>query len=185
MSIPAIGAFNPNLWKTSQPGERGPIQPAEAVPEVRRGRGALPEDAAGRMPPVDGRQSAEGSDRSFDRWEPKGECQTCENRKYQDGSDDPGVSYKTPTKLSPDQAATAVRGHEMEHVSREQDKARQTGREVVSQSVAIHTSICPECNRVYVSGGTTRTVTRNASDMAALFQQPEPEEKGKYLDVVA
>ena len=27
------------------------------------------------------------------------ECQTCKERKYQDGSNDPGVSFKTPTKM--------------------------------------------------------------------------------------
>ena len=48
--------------------------------------------------------------------------------KYQDGSDDPGVSFKTPTNIAPEQAASAVRGHENEHVVREQAKARQEGR---------------------------------------------------------
>lgn len=100
------------------------------------------------------------------------ECQTCKNRKYQDGSDDPGVSYQTPTRISSEQAASAVRGHEQEHVVRERAKAQQEGREVVSQSVTIHTNICPECGDVYVSGGTTRTTTR-ANRMAELFQQEE------------
>ena len=90
----------------------------------------------------------------------EGECQTCKERKYQDGSDDPGVSFKTPTNIAPEAAASAVRGHEQEHVSREQSKAQREGREVVSQSVTIHTAICPECGKVYVSGGTTRTTTR-------------------------
>ncbi len=102
------------------------------------------------------------------------ECQTCKKRKYQDGSDDPGVSYQTPTNIAPEQAASAVRGHEQEHVVREQAKAKREGREVVSQSVTIHTSICPECGDVYVSGGTTRTTTR-ASDIAQRFQQKQPE----------
>ena len=90
----------------------------------------------------------------------EGECQTCKERKYQDGSDDPGVSFKTPTNIAPEQAASAVRGHENEHVVREQAKARQEDRKVVSQSVSYQTDICPECGKVYVSGGTTRTVTR-------------------------
>ena len=90
----------------------------------------------------------------------EGECQTCKERKYQDGSDDPGVSFKTPTNIAPEQAASAVRGHESEHVVREQAKARREDRKVVSQSVTYHTAICPECGKVYVSGGTTRTVTR-------------------------
>ena len=88
------------------------------------------------------------------------ECQTCKNRKYQDGSDDPGVSFKTATSVAPEQAASAVRGHEQEHVVREQAKAQREDRKVVSQSVTIHTEICPECGDVYVSGGTTRTTTK-------------------------
>ncbi len=93
-----------------------------------------------------------------------GECETCEKRKYQDGSDDMGVSFKTPTNIKPEQAASAVRGHEMEHVVREQAKARREGREVVSQSVTMHTGICPECGKAFVSGGTTHTVTRAAAE---------------------
>lgn len=89
----------------------------------------------------------------------EGECQTCAQRKYQDGSDDMGVSFQTPTRLSPEEAGAAVRGHEQEHVTREQAKAKREGKEVVSQSVVIHTSVCPECGKVYVSGGTTRTTT--------------------------
>lgn len=111
------------------------------------------------------------------------ECQTCENRKYKDGSDDPGVSFKTATRLSPEKAASAVRSHEKEHVSREQARAKQENREVVSQSVAIKTSVCPECGTPYVSGGTTKTVTRGKA---------EPSqggggfvEKGKYFDQIA
>ena len=46
----------------------------------------------------------------------EGECQTCEERKYQDGSDDMGVSFQTPTNIKPEQAASAVRGHEKGHV---------------------------------------------------------------------
>ena len=42
--------------------------------------------------------------------------------------------------------------------------------------MTIHTSICPECGKVYVSGGTTRTTTRaNNNDMAEKFAQKEPE----------
>jgi len=93
-----------------------------------------------------------------------GECQTCKNRKYQDGSDDPGVSFKSPTSVAPEQAASAVRGHEYEHVVREQAEADREGREVVSQSVTYHNAICPECGRVYVAGGQTKTVTSNAAE---------------------
>ncbi len=102
------------------------------------------------------------------------ECQTCKNRKYQDGSDDPGVSFKTATNVAPERAAAAVRGHEQEHVVREQAKAAREGRKVVSQSVTIHTGICPECGEVYVSGGTTRTTTM-ADSREPLLQQEEKE----------
>lgn len=87
------------------------------------------------------------------------ECKTCKERKYQDGSNDPGVSFKTPTHVGPDQAASAVRGHELEHVVRERAKAQSEGRRVISQSVTMQTGICPECGRVYVAGGMTRTTT--------------------------
>lgn len=87
------------------------------------------------------------------------ECQTCERRQYQDGSNDPGVSFKTPTRIAPEAVASAVRGHEMEHVVRERAAAAREDKEVVSQSVTIHSGICPECGDVYVSGGTTRTTT--------------------------
>lgn len=100
-------------------------------------------------------------------------CETCANRRYQDGSNDPGVSFKTPTRVSADQAASMVRGHEMEHVGREQSKARQEGREVISQNVTYHTAICSECGRSYVSGGTTRTTTRGKSE------EPTPAETGR------
>ena len=89
------------------------------------------------------------------------ECETCKSRKYQDGSNDPGVSFKTPTHVSRAQSGAAVRAHEGEHVNREQAKAEREDREVVSQSVQIHTSVCPECGKSYVSDGTTRTTTRS------------------------
>ncbi len=106
----------------------------------------------------------------------EGECQTCKERKYQDGSDDPGVSFKTPTKMDPAQAATAVRGHEMEHVTRERAKAAREDRKVVSQNVSYQTAICPECGDVYVSGGTTRTVTA-ADNSQQLEQQAQQQQK--------
>ena len=67
-----------------------------------------------------------------------------------------------------DQAAAVVRGHEQEHVVREQAKAEREDRKVVSQSVTLHNSICPECGRTYVSGGTTRTTTK--ADSSGEFQ---------------
>ena len=108
-------------------------------------------------------ENVEGSKSAQEVME-EGECQTCKERKYQDGSDDPGVSFKTPTNIAPEQVASAVRGHENEHVVREQAKAQREDRKVVSQSVTYHTDICPECGKVYVSGGETRTVTKANTD---------------------
>lgn len=98
--------------------------------------------------------------------EDNGECETCKNRKYQDESDDPGVSFKSASKIAPGAVGAAVRGHENEHVVRERAKAEREGREVVSQSVVIKTAICPECGKSYVAGGETTTVTRAKVDAA-------------------
>lgn len=84
------------------------------------------------------------------------ECETCASRKYQDGSDEQ-VSFKSAAHISPNAAAARVRGHEQEHVSNAFDKAKQDGGKVLQASVSIHTAICPECGRTYVSGGTTHT----------------------------
>lgn len=116
----------------------------------------------------------------------KKECKTCKNRKYQDGSNDPGVSYKSPTKIDAKAAGMAVRRHEMEHVVRERYKAQQEGRKVVSQTVTMHSAICPECGKAYISGGTTRTVTSGprAKEFQAGLKDPSSE-KGVNLDMTA
>ena len=88
------------------------------------------------------------------------ECQTCKRRKYVDVSNDPGVSFKAPTSVSPGAEAMAVSAHENQHVANEQGKAMRQGREVVYQTVQVYTGVCPECGRVYVAGGKTTTVTR-------------------------
>lgn len=84
------------------------------------------------------------------------ECETCKNRKYQDGSDEM-VSFKSAAHVSPSAAASAVRSHEQEHVSNAYKKAATNNGEVVSATVSIRTAICPECGRSYVSGGETTT----------------------------
>jgi hypothetical protein len=98
------------------------------------------------------------------------ECQTCKEREYVDGSNDPGVSFKSPTNVAPEAAASAVRAHEQEHVSRNAAKAEREDMTAHS-SVSIHTAICPECGRVYVSGGTTTTTfsRKSDNDLAAKF----------------
>ncbi|ADQ03631.1 hypothetical protein Calow_0011 [Caldicellulosiruptor owensensis OL] len=89
------------------------------------------------------------------------ECKTCKDRKYQDVSNDPGVSFKTPSHISPEFSASAVLAHEREHVTRETQNAKEKGKEVVSSSISLTLSVCPECGRVYVSGGKTKVVTKS------------------------
>lgn len=84
------------------------------------------------------------------------ECQTCKNRKYQDGSDEM-VSFKSAAHISPEASASRVRAHEQEHVSNAFTKAAQEGGKVLSANVTLKTAICPECGRSYVAGGTTAT----------------------------
>lgn len=134
------------------------------------------------LPGLEGEDGALGAKAAQEALE-EGECETCEKRKYQDGSDDMSVSFQTPTNIKPEQVASAVRGHEMEHVVHEQVKAKQEDRKVVSQSVTLHTDICPECGKVYISGGETRTVTKaNPEPVENQAQEEEKdEEKAKSV----
>lgn len=86
------------------------------------------------------------------------ECSTCANRKYQDGSTDTGVSFKNAAHISPENAFAVVSAHEQEHVQEAKSRTNQEGGKLISASVRIFVSTCPECGRTYVSGGETRTV---------------------------
>lgn len=86
----------------------------------------------------------------------KTECQTCKERKYVDGSDEM-VSFKSPSKISPESAAGKVMAHEQEHVANAFGKAAEKNGTVLQASVQLKTAICPECGRSYVAGGTTTT----------------------------
>lgn len=117
--------------------------------------------------------------------EDDGKCETCENRKYQDGSDDPGVSFKTASKVNGN-AEAAVRAHEYEHVSHNQAEAVREDKEIVYQSVRIKHGICPECGASYVAGGETVTVTRpKPEDRYNVGLYDSEGEKGKLFDAVA
>ncbi|MDR2966160.1 MAG: hypothetical protein LBU88_10355 [Treponema sp.] len=101
-------------------------------------------------------------------------CQTCKNRRYVDESSDSSVSYQTPAHISPEQSAGKVMAHEREHISNDKAKAEKSDRRVVSQTVSLSTSICPECGKPYVSGGRARTVTagKNNDDTSAESAEP-------------
>ncbi len=91
-------------------------------------------------------------------------CETCENRQYVDGSDEPDVSFKTPGHIDPSASASVVMSHEREHVANAIQKGSKPDAKLISASVTLHTSICPECGRAYISGGTTRTKIKHTSD---------------------
>ena len=198
-SVSGLSYYSPALLNTNPPSPAQsepvslPAQPVSAVREVLSNgdklsveslllqHGSDPVGMAVRMriqyPSAADADKIKSAQEVFE----EAECQTCAERKYQDGSNDPGVSFKAATHLSPEEAATAVRGHEMEHVVRNQAKAAREDREIVSQSVIIHTDICPECGRVYTSGGTTRTVTRGNSGSAT--QQAPADQRPSFSAV--
>ncbi len=91
-------------------------------------------------------------------------CETCENRKYVDGSNESNVSFKSPAHIDPDAAATVVMAHEREHVANAVAEGRKPNAELVSASVRLHTAICPECGRSYVAGGVTTTRIKHTAD---------------------
>ena len=143
------------------------MSPVSARQQIQPGQAAAGNPSNGKAVPTQG---------DFDSYE----CQTCKNRKYQDGSNDPGVSFKTPTRISPERAAFAIRSHEMEHVAHAKAKALKEDQEIVSQSVSYHTGICPECGRTYIAGGTTRTTFRSKPVV-----EEKPVEVGNNVDAVA
>lgn len=114
------------------------------------------------------------------------ECETCKNRKYQDGSNEM-VSFKAPAHVSPTAAGAAVRGHEQEHVSNAYKKAATSNAKVLQASVTIKTAVCPECGRSYVSGGETHTQIKYYNEdnpyQKSLKAQDETKYKGMNLNL--
>ena len=108
------------------------------------------------------------------------ECETCKNRKYQDGSDEM-VSFKSAAHISPEAAASRVRSHEQEHVSNAYKKASQNNGKVLSTNVSIKTSICPECGRSYVAGGETRTQIKYYNEDNPYQQDKKATDGLKYI----
>ncbi|MGN0168028.1 MAG: hypothetical protein ACI4AB_08295 [Acetatifactor sp.] len=156
-SVGSIGMYNNNIHNdgyaanASFAGKGSALFNREAENPALSGRGK--ETQA--LPGLKEEQEKERKERLGIK-DPTEECQTCKNRKYQDGSDEM-VSFKSATHLSPESAASAVRAHEQEHVSNAYAKAATGNGKVISASVSIHTAVCPECGRTYVSGGTTQT----------------------------
>lgn len=78
-------------------------------------------------------------------------------------------------------AADAVRAHEQAHVSNNAEEAGEKGLKAHS-TVAIHNAVCPECGRIYVSGGTTTTTYAPQSPVEGASDR---QDKGLFLDTVA
>lgn len=138
--------------------------PGMMIGAVSNGYGSLPIYGAYDFgtPSAAGASQVSGEDagKKVGRASSPQECQTCKERKYQDGSNEMNVSFKSAAHVSPEAAGAAVRAHEGQHVQNAYSKARQGDGQVVTASVSIHTAVCPECGRTYVSGGTTTTAIR-------------------------
>ncbi len=179
----------------------GPVPPVSPVPAVTMGRpgdgvegspaviytpsGIKMGDEATRIP---GQEDVQNSGKKVEGKSSPAECQTCKERKYKDGSDE-NVSFKAAAHISPGAAGAVVRAHEGEHVSNAYTKAAQDNGKVVSASVSIHTSICPECGRTYVSGGTTRTAIKYSNEKNPYQKNQKAQDalrlRGRNIDYAA
>ena len=114
------------------------------------------------------------------------ECQTCKNRKYQDGSNEM-VSFKSAAHISPEAASSRVMAHEMEHVNNAYAKATQKNGKVLQASVTLKTAVCPECGRTYVAGGVTNTRIKYSNEDQPYQKQlkafQEDALKGSSIDI--
>lgn len=149
MNVGAIGAYSPISYISPYANANTAQAPAKAS-ETQAVEGIKINEQANKN--------------KVDKTDPNYECQTCENRKYQDGSNEHDVSFKAASKVAPEAAASAVRSHEQMHVKNAYEKAEQDDGKVISASVTIHTSICPECGKTYVSGGTTQTQIKYSNE---------------------
>ena len=121
----------------------------------------------------------ESTEKQAGRQSSPAECETCASRKYQDGSNEM-VSFKSAAHISPESAASKVRSHEQEHVVNAYKKAEQNNGKVISANVSIHTSICPECGRSYVSGGETRTQIKYYNEDNPYQKELKASDEAKY-----
>lgn len=109
------------------------------------------------------------------------ECQTCKSRKYQDGSNESNVSFKTPGHIAPENSAAMVAAHEQEHVNNAVNEGKEKNKKLLSSSVRTYTAICPECGRTYTAGGETKTVMRTTTEN----KKPRPDALGQNVDIAA
>lgn len=86
---------------------------------------------------------------------PKTGCETCQSRKYKDGSNDSGVSFQSARSMPASTAGIRVASHEGEHMTRETAKANKEGDVITNKRVTFQYGCCPECNKMYIKGGLT------------------------------
>jgi hypothetical protein len=96
-------------------------------------------------------------------------------RTYQDVSNDPGVSFSYPGKLTGPQSFFAVRAHEYEHVRNSIGKAVLNGEKVMVM-VRYKVRFDPATGEPYMAGGVTRTIH---------YPAPPAPEKGKHINTLA
>lgn len=176
----ADGAIAESRNPSTAPGNEGAIR--EGTPSPGKNNAVRsPEEEKERKGIKDPRTEREEEEEKKRKGikDPNDECETCKNRKYKDGSDEM-VSFKTPTKISPESAASAVRAHEQEHVSNAYAKAAARNGKVIAASVSIHTAICPECGRTYVSGGTTHTQIKYYNEDNPYQKSLKSADRSKY-----
>lgn len=137
---------------SASPGRSQTTDAEQTAAQGMSGSPDAPEDA-----PAVIRNPGESTRKQAGKKSSPAECETCKNRKYQDGSDEGNVSFKAAAHIDPKASAARVMGHEREHVSNAYKKAAQGNGKVMSCNVSLKTAVCPECGRTYVSGGTTAT----------------------------
>lgn len=157
-----ISPFSMNTGSPQSPYGSGIYQPAGNTQSVS----AFPGQESDEAKKANGRTNSE-------------ECETCKKRKYQDASNEM-VSFKNAAHISPNQAGAAVRAHEQEHVKNAYSKASTNNGKVINASVSIHTSICPECGRSYVSGGTTNTQIKYYNEESPYQKALKTQDHTKY-----
>jgi len=115
--------------------------------------------------------------------QPASGCGTCASRTYQDQSGDMGVSFQNGASVAPEAAASHVFAHEREHAAIAHQEAQRTGGHA-DTSIRVHTSICPDCKKVYVSGGEARvSITPSEEDAMDLYKDPAESLIGQMLDI--
>ncbi len=127
----------------------------------------IPVSNIGRVTPINTDNTVDSSSKV----KPSTECSTCENRRYVDGSNESDVSFKTPGVIKPEEAYAKVSTHERQHVANAIAKGNKPGAKLISATVSLKMSTCPECGRNYVAGGLTKT--------AISYSESNPYEKNR------